>query len=378
MPDGRILASSKSGYTSLRDSVDPDTLRRIRDDGRGGTLSCESAGDPRMSGFVALADNDREPGAYVLFSSRRDDVVAPLRRHLAWIAAGAGLIVGLCALGGYAFIRRKILNPLEALGRAARSISATARLHQQAGDDDRTTSRRLQAEADLERIKAIQTGDEVEALADDLAVMSSRVLRYQREMEAEVAAKTSLIQEDLELAREFQKALLPSAYPEVPPLEVETQLRLKFAHFYQPASTVGGDFFDLLELGDDCAGVLIADVMGHGARSALVTAILRALVRNNRGQATDPGGFLGDLNRHLHEVISRSGQTLFVTAFFLVLDTGKGRASWAVAGHPAPLRVHRGMRKSSRTAVVRSSTSARPGARGGDHLSDPGIAAALR
>ncbi len=111
--------------------------------------------------------------------------------------------------------------------------------------------------------------------------MTSRVLRYQRELESEVAAKTSVIREDLEMAREFQHAMLPSQYPEVPPPAVNNPLRLKFAHFYQPAATVGGDFFDLIELDENSAGILIADVMGHGARSALITAILRALVRNS-------------------------------------------------------------------------------------------------
>ena len=47
----------------------------------------------------------------------------------------------------------------------------------------------------------------------------------------------------------------------------------------------------------------------------------------------------------MHEVISRSGQTLFVTAFLLVLDTRLATAKWLVAGHPAPLRVRRGSGK---------------------------------
>jgi serine phosphatase RsbU (regulator of sigma subunit) len=136
--------------------------------------------------------------------------------------------------------------------------------------------------------------------------------------------------------------LLPSDYPQVPPAEIDNPLSIRFAHLYQPASTVGGDFFDLLELDENRVAVLIADVMGHGARSALVTAILRAQVRNYSAATTDPGGFLGELNRHLHEVIAHSGQTLFVTAFFMILDTRTGMAGWAVAGHPSPLRVRRG------------------------------------
>jgi sigma-B regulation protein RsbU (phosphoserine phosphatase) len=182
----------------------------------------------------------------------------------------------------------------------------------------------------------------VEDLAADFGVMTSRVMRYHRELEAEVEAKTAVIREDLEIAREFQNALMPSGYAEFPPERVADPLRLGFAHFYQPASTVGGDFFDLIELDEHRTGVLIADVMGHGARSALVTAILRALVRNHVGSAGDPGKFLGILNRELHEVIERSRQTLFVTAFFMVLDTFEGRVTWAAAGHPAPLRARRG------------------------------------
>ncbi|BCU75539.1 SpoIIE family protein phosphatase [Luteolibacter sp. LG18] len=343
LPDGRILASSRSGFVSLKESVDADTLWEITKGGRSGTVRREEAGESRLCGFMKLGEEGGKPGGYVIFSSRRDEVVAPLRRNLAWVGVGSALLVGLCALAGFAFIRRKVLAPLEVLGRAARSISATARLHQGDRPDEAVVkAKRAAAEEDLQRIQAIRTGDEVEALAGDLAVMTSRVLRYQRELEEEVSAKTSVIQEDLEMARQFQNALLPSGYPDVPPAEVEAALRLKFAHFYQPASTVGGDFFDLIELGDDCAGVLIADVMGHGARSALVTAILRALVRNSTEQARDPGAFLSELNRHLHEVIARSGQTLFVTAFFLILDTRNGKVSWAVAGHPAPLRVRRG------------------------------------
>jgi serine phosphatase RsbU (regulator of sigma subunit) len=72
-----------------------------------------------------------------------------------------------------------------------------------------------------------------------------------------------------------------------------------------------------------------------------VTAILRALVRNHAASAGVPGDFLGILNRELHEVIERSGQTLFVTAFFMVLDTREASVTWAVAGHPAPLRARR-------------------------------------
>lgn len=346
LPDGIVLTSSDKSRVAMREKVSPAVLQALKAENSGWASVKDRDGIERIIGYCALGMADGIADSYAVFSSPRETVVAPLRRNLWWMGIIGGLLVVLCGLGGFLFIHVRILQPLASLGKAARSISATARLRDfDSGDDQEIQETRQQAEADLVKIQAIHTSDEVEDLAGDLAVMTSRVLRYHREMEEEVAAKTAVIHEDLEMAREFQNALMPQSYPEVPPADVANALRLKFAHFYQPASTVGGDFFDLIELDEHRAGILIADVMGHGARSALVTAILRALVRNHAGSDVEPGVFLSDLNHHLGELISRSGQSLFVTAFFLILDTRDGKASWAVAGHPAPLRVRRGSGK---------------------------------
>jgi serine phosphatase RsbU (regulator of sigma subunit) len=346
LPDGKILASSRAGYASFAETLPAGTLDSVRKSPRGWLEAADFRGDARLIGHVAMGMTQGEPNAYVMFSSARDDVVGPLRRSFLQIGLAAAALLGVCAMVGFQLIRSNILLPLKSLGTAARSIAATARLR--GGDheeEEGAIAIRDLAEAKLRTIEGIRTGDEIEALAADFAVMTSRVLQYHRELEAEVAAKTSVIREDLEMAREFQNSLMPSEYPQIPARAAANPLRLQFAHFYQPASTVGGDFFDLIELDENRAGVLIADVMGHGARSALITAILRALVRNRPRGGEDPGLFLSDLNRHLLDVISRSGQTLFVTAFFLVLDTLHGKAHWAVAGHPAPLRVRRGSGK---------------------------------
>jgi serine phosphatase RsbU (regulator of sigma subunit) len=343
LADGWILASSQSGFVPLQKQITAKTREMLQHQTEGWFLGQEKNGDARMTGYVTMGRGRKTPAARVMFSSRRDDVIATLQQKFLEVALAAAAVLAICTAAGFCLIRRNILLPLATLGRAARSISDTARFHPpEARDELEVQRQRDQAEHDLGKIEAIRTGDEIETLAGDLAVMTSRVLRYHRELEAEVAAKTSVIHDELEMARQFQTALLPSRYPEVPSATTANPLRLRFAHFYQPASTVGGDFFDLIELDEHRAGILIADVMGHGARSALITAILRALVRNHTVEASDPGVFLGELNRHLQEVISHSGQTLFVTAFFLVLDTRNCSATWAVAGHPAPLRVRRG------------------------------------
>ncbi|MCW1883603.1 SpoIIE family protein phosphatase [Luteolibacter flavescens] len=346
LPDGHILArTNDKGFESLKEKLEPDALLSMRVGRTGWTLTGKGTIDERMTGFAAIQspEIDRklfEPGGYVLYSSPKNAVVAPLRRQVMLIGLAAGLATGACVLAGYALVDRKILQPVAMLSQATRALAETVNLRRDPTlSESEVDSRRRAAKEDLERIESIKTGDEVEELAADFGIMTSRVMRYHRELESEVDAKTALLREELEMAREFQNALLPSGYPDTT-LRTDP-LRLGFAHFYQPASTVGGDFFDLMELDEHRTGVLIADVMGHGARSALVTAILRAVVRNHVISAGNPGDFLGILNRELHEVIERSQQTLFVTAFFMVLDTREAKVTWAVAGHPAPLRARR-------------------------------------
>jgi sigma-B regulation protein RsbU (phosphoserine phosphatase) len=120
---------------------------------------------------------------------------------------------------------------------------------------------------------------------------------------------------------------------------------LEFHHIYLPASSVGGDFFDVLKLSDHRAGIFIADVMGHGARSALVTAILRALLQNLAFDTDNPAQFLGRLNDHFHEIVRESEDTIFVSAFYLIVDTETATASYASAGHPSPFIANRGSRQ---------------------------------
>jgi serine phosphatase RsbU (regulator of sigma subunit) len=156
--------------------------------------------------------------------------------------------------------------------------------------------------------------------------------------EAERAAKSAEIERDLQFARGFQQSLLPdnANYPAVPDA-LDAPLRLQFHHVYQPTLSLGGDFFDVVKLSQHRAGILIADVMGHGARSALVTAILRTLFQELALQTTDPGELLTRLNARFHNIIQGSDQFLFVSACYLVVDTERAKAHFSSAGHPAPV-----------------------------------------
>jgi phosphoserine phosphatase RsbU/P len=158
---------------------------------------------------------------------------------------------------------------------------------------------------------------------------------------AELEAKNAVLQADLQLAREVQEALLPRDYPTFPGFGVSGQNALSFAHCYLPAATVGGDFFDIFPLTQTRAGILICDVMGHGLRSALITAIIRALLEELRPMMHQAGRFLETLNLRLRAVLERVEEPFVATAFYLIADTAAKEVSFANAGHPGPLRICR-------------------------------------
>ena len=97
-----------------------------------------------------------------------------------------------------------------------------------------------------------------------------------------------------------------------------------------PAAEVGGDYYDLLPLGDTRMGVLVADVSGKGTSAALYMAELKGLVLSLSRMYDSPARLLGEANRILTaNMDSRS----FVTMTYAVVDTASRRMRYARAGH---------------------------------------------
>jgi sigma-B regulation protein RsbU (phosphoserine phosphatase) len=179
---------------------------------------------------------------------------------------------------------------------------------------------RLQAEADLRALN--------EALEQRVA-----------ERTLELREKNTLMEEDLSMARELQLALLPHRFPTVPRGVVQESSGLKFNSVFHPANSVSGDFFNVVRVSKTAVGVFICDVMGHGVRAALVTAMMRALEEKLIDTAIDPGKLLTELNQGLCGILRQSGITLFATACYIVADISKSTISYANAAHPSPLLV---------------------------------------
>ncbi len=166
--------------------------------------------------------------------------------------------------------------------------------------------------------------------------------KEQLEQQAEqLREKNAEMQADLEMARELQIAFLPRQYPVFPATASPERSALQFCHRYFTTTDLGGDFYDILALSETQAGVLICDVMGHGVRAALVTAIVRGLVEELKEVALDPGKFVTEINRSLCAILHQTTTPLFATALYAVVDAADGGVRFANAGHPAPFHVRR-------------------------------------
>jgi sigma-B regulation protein RsbU (phosphoserine phosphatase) len=153
--------------------------------------------------------------------------------------------------------------------------------------------------------------------------------------------KNEEMEEDLKMAREIQQTMLPQKYPSFPRNAAAGESRFRFSHRYLPTGAVGGDYFNVLALSDTEAGVFICDVMGHGVRSALIAAMVWALVEELKPLGGDPGKLLSHLNRDLCAILKHTGSPTLTTAFYLVADAATGELRYANAGHPKPLLVSR-------------------------------------
>lgn len=151
----------------------------------------------------------------------------------------------------------------------------------------------------------------------------------------ELAAKNEQIESELALARKLQIALATFSFPSE--LNLGDGVKVRAAYLYEPSEHLAGDFFQLLQIDDHCFAAFICDVMGHGVRSALVTAVLRGLIEENREELRSPKDLFSRINRVLFRLAKDPDFPRFVTAALAVFDTRAGSIRLVNAGHPPTL-----------------------------------------
>jgi len=183
------------------------------------------------------------------------------------------------------------------------------------------TTRRL-AEGELTARVTVLQRDEIGALGHQFNHMADRI----QHLVAETVTKAEMDHE-LALARQIQSVLVPSpGTHNAPGIEV--------AGYYEPASHVGGDFWDLSSLPRGRAAILIGDVTGHGVPAAILTATAKGCLDTMRHVH---GGDLqvAETMRVLDRVIHDAGHgAFFMTATAIVLDAAEQALYYSAAAHP--------------------------------------------
>jgi serine phosphatase RsbU (regulator of sigma subunit) len=164
-----------------------------------------------------------------------------------------------------------------------------------------------------------------------------------RDRTRELREKNELMEEELRMAHELQQALLPRRFPPVPAWVAEEQSAVRVRSHYRASHFVGGDCFNVTRVSDTALSIFICDVMGHGVRAALVTAMLRALEEQLGEKAADPALLLREMNQALCHIFEEAETLVFASACAITVDVSQGKAVFANAGHPSPLLVRRSL-----------------------------------
>jgi len=158
--------------------------------------------------------------------------------------------------------------------------------------------------------------DIVKALADQVA-STLDVVRLHEEN-----AEKQRLEQELAVAHDFQKLLLPRHDPDIPEVAI--------SGFSQPALEVGGDYYDYIEVDERHLGVIVGDVSGKGIPGALVMASLRSTLRANAPGNLSPRSVLRAVNAALTKDTKES---TFVSATYGIVDRQTGLFRFARAGH---------------------------------------------
>ena len=166
---------------------------------------------------------------------------------------------------------------------------------------------------------------------EDLQLTIDRTLTHLTEWRAALSSRDKLValQNELDVARKMQQSILPTRFPRGADYQSFGGMA--------PALDVGGDFYDVMRLENDCIGLAIADVSGKGVPAALFMMSSRTLLKGAAIGSQQPGAVLREVNDLLCE---DNDAMMFVTLLYAVYDPATGELTYANGGHNTPLILH--------------------------------------
>lgn len=145
----------------------------------------------------------------------------------------------------------------------------------------------------------------------------------------EEALEKQRMEEELAIAREIQRGLLPKAPPDIEGYDIEG--------VNLPSKQVGGDYYDFIKIDDVHYGIAIADVSGKGPPAALLMANLQASLRALASEYLSPREMIFKIN---NLIFRNTDIDTFITFFYGILDTKRRTFTYTNAGHNPPYLFH--------------------------------------
>ena len=143
--------------------------------------------------------------------------------------------------------------------------------------------------------------------------------------------KEAIQQSELKMARTLQLGMLPERCPEIPGFVLAARSL--------PASDVGGDFYDFLQMHDHQVAIAVGDVSGHGITGAMIVGMARTSIRFASTEESGPARVLSIANERLRQDITKN---IFVAMFYGILDPEEHLIRYICAGQPTPILVRDG------------------------------------
>ncbi|MEO0253313.1 MAG: SpoIIE family protein phosphatase [candidate division WOR-3 bacterium] len=233
--------------------------------------------------------------AIVGISSKSSDIlIREIQKRMITIFLSVLIIgfLGIFLLGGYIVSPvKKIINAIEKIGKGEFNVYI-----------------------------GVKRKDEIGRIAREIEKMSSELARAQKEI-----MEKERIKRDMEIAKEIQKALIPSFIPEIPEYEIE--------FFYKPAFFVSGDYIDIIKIPLDRYFIILGDVSGKGAGSSILMGMVKMNTISLSKGITTPKSFLISLYSSMRDLIP---EEMFITLVVCILEKD-GSIYFSSAGHYPPL-----------------------------------------
>jgi serine phosphatase RsbU (regulator of sigma subunit)/anti-sigma regulatory factor (Ser/Thr protein kinase)/transposase-like protein len=231
---------------------------------------------------------------YAYFGLREMPLLAEIAHARRWtfLISALGLIVGFTAVF---VLSNYFVKPIQKLTEGVMRIG----------------------EGNLDQTLPVEGADEFSEIARAFNEMTTKFKKAQ-----ENVVEQERLQKEMQVAQEIQHALLPRHFPDIEGYDIAT--------VYRAAKDVGGDYFDFVQIDDNTLGVIVADVSGKGVPGSLVMTMIRTALRLESRENYSPTDILARVNRFVTDDVKRG---MFITIFFITLDSAKRSISYASAGH---------------------------------------------